>query len=233
MKNLIPKSAYGVFIDDKGRVMVDSRCFAKAFERPHANLCRAVADPLTEFFMSDEFKRQNYEPANDPVTNEVYYNMTLDGFYALAYAWQSPSIDKTGRIQKAMAEYRSQFMAFDRLSWCIAYVIADFPIAVDGYCKLNKYDEVHLVPNRLIYCMFKMSESEFRKSRGIKCRGRITSALTQEENELLMQLQAMDIGMLMADVPKNSRDKRLKEYAELVRGNAQYELVRGVLTMKK
>ncbi|WP_346866629.1 MULTISPECIES: Rha family transcriptional regulator [unclassified Clostridium] len=212
MKELIPKDQYGIFADTKDTARVDSLFVADFFEKEHKNVLRDISkitDPKSG--LSEEFARLNFEPTSytDGCNRkQKAYAMTRDGFTMLVMGY-------TG--QKAMhfkEMYIKRFNEMERFIKTLVSARKEFPLLTENIKLLHENPKPYHFSNEcdmLNRIVTGMSAKQFRLANNIEKGKSIRPYLSDEQINMLENLQKVDVGLLVA-VPDYEQRKRYLEW---------------------
>lgn len=214
MKELIPINDCGLFCDMRDTARLDSRFVAEAFEKGHKDVLRSIDQILAEDSgYSAEFNRRNFAPISYTDVRgrkQRCYAMTRDGFVILAMGF-------TG---KKAAQFKEAYIKrFNEMEAHIAAMVSarhQFPRLTAQIRLLNPeakpyhYSNECDMLNRLV---LGMTAKQFKIEHGIPLEtGSIRPWLTQEQIEKLDELQAIDLGLMVAEPDFQQRKMKLEWY---------------------
>ena len=214
MKELIPMNDCGLFCDMRDTARLDSRFVAETFEKGHREVLRSIDQILSEDSgYSDEFNRCNFAPISYTDVRgrkQRCYAMTRDGFVILAMGF-------TG---KKAAQFKEAYIkCFNEMEAHIAAMVSarhQFPKLTAQIRLLNPeakpyhYSNECDMLNRLV---LGMTAKQFKIEHGIPLEtGSIRPWLTQEQIEKLDELQAIDLGLMVAEPDFQQRKMKLEWY---------------------
>ncbi len=214
MKELIPMNDCGLFCDGRDTARLDSRFVAEAFEKEHKHVLRDIAK-ITEpkSGLSEEFRRLNFvQSTYKDSTGRTLprYAMTRDGFTMLVMGYTGP---------RAMVFKEAYIKRFNEMEAHIAAMVSarhQFPRLTAQIRLLNPeakpyhYSNECDMLNRLV---LGMTAKQFKIEHGIPLEtGSIRPWLTQEQIEKLDELQAIDLGLMVAEPDFQQRKMKLEWY---------------------
>lgn len=214
MKELIPMNDCGLFCDMRDTARLDSRFVAETFEKGHREVLRSIDQILSEDSgYSAEFNRCNFAPISYTDVRgrkQRCYAMTRDGFVILAMGF-------TG---KKAAQFKEAYIKrFNEMEAHIAAMVSarhQFPRLTAQIRLLNPeakpyhYSNECDMLNRLV---LGMTAKQFKIEHGIPLEtGSIRPWLTQEQIEKLDELQAIDLGLMVAEPDFQQRKMKLEWY---------------------
>jgi Rha family phage regulatory protein len=214
MKELIPKNEYGIFVDMKNTVRVDSLFVAEVFGKRHADVLRAIDNTISpKSGHSKEFSRCNFAPSNyidARGKKQRIYAMTRNGLFEIIMGF-------TGKKAALFREaYIERFNQMEAQLKTLASARANFPMLVSNikhcYGNAQSYNfamECDMI-NRIVTGD---STRFFRELHGIKKGVSIRPYLTVEQIQMVDELQIVDVGLLLAIPDLETRRVALQEYA--------------------
>lgn len=207
MQTLIPIDDFGVFVDKKDIIRVDSRYVAQFFEKEH----RSVLRDIRELDCSGEFRLHNFVRSNyinEQGHKQPYYVMTRDGFVFLAMGYRG----------KKAAQFKEMYIwRFNEMEELVKTLVAarrEFPLLTENIRLLNddpRPDHFSNECDMLNRIVLGVTAKQFRIQHGIEGKASIRPYLTHEQIDLLETLQKVDIGLLVS-VPDFQERKRYLEW---------------------
>lgn len=213
MKELIPKDDYGIFVDNKDTMRVDSLFVAKMFGKRHDHVLRDIAkiiDPKSG--LSKEFIRLNFQEAKykDSTGRKLpCYYMTRNGFTIIVMGY-------TG--EKAMQFKEAYMKRFDEMEEFInnlAETRQEFPLLTEQIKLLHENPKPYHFSNEcdmINRLVLGMTAKKFRELHDIPKGESIRPYLSNEQIQLIDKLQKIDIGLMVAIPEYEQRKQYLEAY---------------------
>ncbi len=211
MKEFIPKDKLGVFVDNKDTVRVDSLFVAKFFGKSHNHVVRDIEkllasdSGLSKEFNVSNFGRITYKDSRG--RTQKAYALTRDGFAILTMGY-------TGEKAMQFKElYIQRFNEMENYIKRLRETRNDFSLLTENIKLLHDNPKPYHFSNEcnlINKIVTGMTAKQFRTFHGIKKGDSIRPYLTDEQLELMENLQRCDIGLLMS-VPDYEQRKRYLE----------------------
>lgn len=218
MNLLIPMDDYGVFVDKKDTVRVDSRFVAQFFEKRHDHVLRDIAKITAPTSgLSEKFRNANFLSANyvDSTGRKLHcVLLTRDGFTLLAMGYTGPKAMQFKEL------YISRFNEMESFIKTLVSARQEFPLLTDNIRLLKDNLKPYHFSNEcdmLNRIVLGMAAKQFRIQYGIEKKASIRPYLTQEQIDLLETLQKVDIGLLVSVPDFHERKRYLEWYAAKIR----------------
>lgn len=214
MKVLVPKDEMGIFVDSKGKVMVDSLYVADFFEKRHDNILRDIRD----LDCSQEFRLLNFEESyykNSQDKKQSLFHMTRDGFIFLVMGYRGK---KSAMLKE---KYIKRFNDMEKFIVDLVTARTEFALLTANIKLLHDNPKPYHFSNEcdmLNRIVLGMTAKQFRLVNGIEKGKSIRPFLTKEQIKMLETLQKVDVGLLVAFPNYEDRKRHLEWYKAKMEG---------------
>jgi Rha family phage regulatory protein len=215
MKELIARDEFGIFVNKKDAILVDSLYVAKFFDKEHKNVIRDIERLLEENSgLSSQFNTLNFERISYKDTmnrNQRAYAMTRDGFVILAMGY-------TGK--KAMEFKEAYIKRFNEMELFMKTLLSarkEFPELAENIKLIHEHPKPYHFSNEcdmINRVAIGMTAKQFRLQNGIKDGESIRPYLNEQQIKIIDALQKIDIGFLLS-IPDYEQRKRQLEWYKL------------------
>lgn len=214
MKELIPMNEHGLMAGKDYVARVDSRVVADVFEKQHSHVLRDIERITgTKSGLSEEFRKSNFG-FSTYVTEQGHKVkcclMTRDGFTMLVMGY-------TG--EKAMQFKEAYIKRFNEMEQHIRMVQSlrdQHPLLTEAIRKTRSdpkpydYSNEADMLNRIV---LGMTAKQYREKHSIPKNEPIRPHMTNDEAELMEQLQVIDVGLQYSEPDYQKRKQMLEWYA--------------------
>lgn len=222
MKTLVAIDDMGCLANKEGTLLVDSRYVAETFGKEHRNVLADIRNVLDENSgYSEEFRLLNFQQSrykNEQKHWQPCYLMTRDGFMALCMSYTTPAAN---RIKEA---YIKRFNDMEKHILTLQALKLEFPELTDRIKRMHDEPKPYHYSNEInmIYkIVLGMNAKQFRKEHDLDADAPIRPHLTNEQSEMLIQLQRMDYMLTFTQPDFQDRKEMLKAFAERKRLEAE------------
>jgi Rha family phage regulatory protein len=215
MKELIARDEFGIFVNKKDAILVDSLYVAKFFDKEHKNVIRDIERLLEENSgLSSQFNTLNFERISYKDTmnrNQRAYAMTRDGFVILAMGY-------TGK--KAMEFKEAYIKRFNEMELFMKTLLSarkEFPELAENIKLIHEHPKPYHFSNEcdmINRVAIGMTAKQFRIQNEIKDGESIRPYLNEQQIKIIDALQKIDIGFLLS-IPDYEQRKRQLEWYKL------------------
>ena len=215
MKELIPKNEYGLFVDKKDIVRVDSLYVAEFFEKNHKEVLRDIrniAAPnsgLSKEFAERNFALGSYKDKQNQ--KRPCYYLTRDGFTILVMGY-------TGKKALRFKElYIRRFNEMEELIKSLVKARTEFPLLTENIKLLHEKPKPYHFSNEcdmINRIVLGKSAKQFRLENNLEKGTSIRPYLTEVQINLIEKLQKVDIGLLVAFPNYEDRKRHLEWYKQ-------------------
>lgn len=192
MKELIPMTSNGLFVNTDKEVMIDSRYIAETFDKEHKTVMRDIKELLekvsnnAEFGNGYKFVPISYKDKRN--RRKPCYALNRDAFTLLVMGYNG---------EKALTFkmwYINRFNEMESLLQSMLELKEDYKDFVETLNRID-VDNVYrfITENNMIYKLATgMNATQLRNLFGLEKGENVRPYLTQEQNELILKIQQYD-----------------------------------------